>query len=84
MHLSENCAGGSRAPRPGSVRRALNHVSEEHLAHARDEWLWLDAVKECGNSYRGITRGTSSGAVRTNRTDGPHLFLAGLEFKRKG
>lgn len=39
-----------REPRlldPGSVRRALDHVSEEHLAHAQDEWPWLEAAKKC-------------------------------------
>jgi hypothetical protein len=35
---------------PGSVRRALDRVSEEHVAHALDEWPWLDAVKECFKS----------------------------------
>jgi hypothetical protein len=37
-----------REPRllePSSIRRSLDRVSDEHVAHARDEWPWLDAVK---------------------------------------
>jgi len=39
-----------REPRlfdPVSLRRALDRVSGEYVAQARDEWPWLDAVKEC-------------------------------------
>ena len=32
---------------PGTLRRALDRVSEEHVSHARDEWPWLDTLKEC-------------------------------------
>lgn len=38
-----------REPRlldPGSARRALDRVSDEHIAHALDEWPWLDLLKE--------------------------------------
>jgi hypothetical protein len=38
-----------REPRlldPGAVRRALDRVSAEHVAHALDEWPWLDLLKE--------------------------------------
>ncbi len=37
-----------REPRilgPSSIRRALDCVSEQHVTHARDEWLWLDTIK---------------------------------------
>ncbi len=37
-----------REPRlmaPSSIRRALDRVSDEHVAHARDEWPWLDTIK---------------------------------------
>jgi len=40
---------GLRAPRlmkPASVRRALDRVSDEYVAHALDEWPWLNAVKK--------------------------------------
>ena len=39
-----------REPRlfdPVSLRRALDRVSGEYVEQARDEWPWLDAVKEC-------------------------------------
>jgi hypothetical protein len=38
-----------REPRlldPSSLRRALDRVSEDHVVHARDEWPWLDSLKE--------------------------------------
>jgi hypothetical protein len=31
---------------PGAVRRALDHVSDEHVGHALNEWPWLDLIKE--------------------------------------
>ena len=31
---------------PGAVRRALDHVSDEHVGHALDEWPWLGLIKE--------------------------------------
>lgn len=31
---------------PASLRRALDRVSEDHVAQALDEWPWLDAVKD--------------------------------------
>jgi len=40
--------GSLREPRllePSSIRRALDRVSDEHVAHARDEWPWLDTIK---------------------------------------
>lgn len=40
--------GSLRSPRliePASLRRALDRVSEDHVAQSRDEWPWLDAVK---------------------------------------
>ncbi len=40
---------GPRAPRlmePASVRRALDRVSDEYVAHALEEWPWLDAVRK--------------------------------------
>ncbi len=30
---------------PASLRRALDRVSNDHVAQSRDEWPWLDAVK---------------------------------------
>ena len=35
----------SRLLEPASLRRALDRVSEDHVAQCRDEWPWLDAVK---------------------------------------
>ena len=40
--------GSVREPRllePASLRRALDRVSDDHVAQSRDEWPWLDAVK---------------------------------------
>jgi hypothetical protein len=40
--------GNLREPRllePASLRRALDRVSNDHVAQSRDEWPWLDAVK---------------------------------------
>lgn len=40
--------GSLRSPRllePASLRRALDRVSEDHVAQSRDEWPWLDAVR---------------------------------------
>ena len=40
--------GSLREPRllePASLRRALDRVSNDHVAQSRDEWPWLDAVK---------------------------------------
>ena len=37
-----------RSPRllePASLRRALDRVSDDHVAQSRDEWPWLDAIK---------------------------------------
>ncbi|MBI4562774.1 MAG: hypothetical protein HY724_12080 [Candidatus Rokubacteria bacterium] len=34
---------------PGALRRGLDRVSEQHVAHARDEWPWLDSLKACFN-----------------------------------
>ncbi len=39
-----------REPRlfdPVSLRRALDRVSGEYVEQARDEWPWLDAVRDC-------------------------------------
>jgi hypothetical protein len=41
--------GTLREPRllePASLRRALDRVSSDHVAQSKDEWPWLDAVKE--------------------------------------
>lgn len=38
-----------REPRlldPSAARRSLDRVSGEHVAHARDEWPWLDGLKD--------------------------------------
>lgn len=35
-----------RLIKPASLRRALDRVSEDHVAQSRDEWPWLDAVKK--------------------------------------
>jgi hypothetical protein len=40
--------GSLREPRllePASLRRALDRVSNDHVAQSLDEWPWLDAVK---------------------------------------
>jgi hypothetical protein len=40
--------GTLREPRllePASLRRALDRVSNDHVAQSRDEWPWLDSVK---------------------------------------
>jgi hypothetical protein len=40
--------GSLRPPRllePASLRRALDRVSNDHVAQSRDEWPWLDAVR---------------------------------------
>lgn len=40
--------GNLREPRllePTALRRALDRVSDDHVAQSRDEWPWLDAVK---------------------------------------
>lgn len=31
---------------PAALRRALDRVSEDHVASARDEWPWLDQIKQ--------------------------------------
>ncbi len=41
-----NPVRGMRILAPTSLRRALDRVSEEHVAHARDEWKWIDALKD--------------------------------------
>lgn len=41
--------GSLRSPRllePASLRRALDRLSEDHVSSARDEWPWLDQVKQ--------------------------------------
>lgn len=41
--------GTVRSPRlltPTSLRRALDRVSNDHVSQSRDEWPWLDAVKD--------------------------------------
>jgi hypothetical protein len=41
--------GTLRPPRllqPASLRRSLDRVSEDHVVQSRDEWPWLDAVKQ--------------------------------------
>lgn len=35
-----------RLIRPVSLRRALDRVSEDHVAQSRDEWPWLDTVQK--------------------------------------
>jgi hypothetical protein len=40
--------GSLRTPRllePASLRRALDRVSNDHVAQSRDEWPWLETVK---------------------------------------
>ncbi|MBI2566524.1 MAG: hypothetical protein HYV63_05785 [Candidatus Schekmanbacteria bacterium] len=41
--------GGMRILHPSSLRRAIDVVSSEHVAHARDEWAWIDTLKEALN-----------------------------------
>jgi len=43
---SPNAVGGMRILAPVSLRRALDRVSTEHVAHARDEWKWIDILAE--------------------------------------
>ncbi len=38
---SPNALRGMRILAPTSLRRALDRVSSEHIAHARDEWSWI-------------------------------------------
>jgi len=41
-------SGTLRSPRllhPSSLRRALDHVSTEHIRNSSDEWKWLELVK---------------------------------------
>jgi hypothetical protein len=41
--------GNLRSPRllePASLRRALDRVSSDHVAQSKDEWPWLDLVKQ--------------------------------------
>ncbi len=55
VRLMEEAAGQElqnfralKAPRllePASLRRALDRVSDDHVAQSRDEWPWLDAIK---------------------------------------
>jgi hypothetical protein len=35
-----------RLLQPTSLRRALDRVSNDHVVQARDEWSWLDAIRE--------------------------------------
>ncbi len=37
---------GQRLITPASLRRALDRVSEDHVFQSRQEWPWLDAVKD--------------------------------------
>jgi hypothetical protein len=39
---SPNAVGGMRILAPVSLRKAIDRVSSEHVAHALDEWKWLD------------------------------------------
>ncbi len=41
---SPNALRGMRILAPTSLRRALDRVSSEHVAHARDEWKWIDTL----------------------------------------
>jgi len=41
---SPNTVRGMRILAPVSLRKALDRVSDEHVAHARDEWTWLDVL----------------------------------------
>jgi len=38
--------GGMRLLHPTSLRKAIDRVSSEHVDHARDEWGWIDGVKQ--------------------------------------
>ncbi len=41
--------GVLKSPRllePASLRRALDRVSDDHVAQSKDEWPWLEALKE--------------------------------------
>jgi hypothetical protein len=41
--------GSLKAPRllePPSLRRALDRVSDDHVVQSKDEWPWLEALKE--------------------------------------
>lgn len=40
-----NAVGGMRILHPSSLRRALDRVSSEHVAHAGDEWPWIEELK---------------------------------------
>lgn len=54
---------------PASLRRALDRVSDDHVAQSRDEWPWLDAVK---------TRLTESALVPWDRERDVIRLLEGL------
>ena len=43
---SPNAVRGMRLLAPVSLRRAIDRVSSEHVAHARDEWKWIDVLKD--------------------------------------
>jgi energy-coupling factor transporter ATP-binding protein EcfA2 len=37
---------GMRLLHPTSLRKAIDRVSSEHVGHARNEWGWIDGVKQ--------------------------------------
>lgn len=42
---SPNAVRGMRILAPVSLRRAIDNVSHQHVAHARHEWKWIDVLE---------------------------------------